>query len=209
MEEVYPLDGSGFVAATCPLEVANQSSTVGSFVARMFVPAGTRIDGLAVHVSGTSAAAAGGLNSYALYDDTGKLVTQSVSDNALWSTGGWAFRDLQTPVPAQAVDRYVYVGVTCTGMASQPSILYNVPGRDVFNFTKAIGKVRAVYTSNLGVAWPATTDFASGTWTTTNYLPVIVAYGASGEKGSESLLLNVGDPVPADTPVDTLIFRKG
>lgn len=124
----YPLGAYGLIAATDDLLLfSGQYELSQAFIVRLFVPANTTITAIGTVVRNAGTAAAGGTNGFAIYDNSGALVTSTPNDNSMWTTMGWVFKTLGTPIAAQTADRFVYVGVSCQGYSPGPYI----PFRDV------------------------------------------------------------------------------
>lgn len=123
----YPLTAYGFFTASGPIEAFNAESTLlnGNFFARIFVPASKPINAVAAVIAQAGTVGAGGANCFALYDDAGMLVASTPVNNNLWASLGWAIGEFASPIPAQAIDRFVYVTAVVAGYSSPPYIAYD------------------------------------------------------------------------------------
>jgi hypothetical protein len=102
------------VAASCPLESAVTSSSFGNWVVRIWIPAGKAITKLGLYISFAGSATTG-VNGFAVYDDTGNLISSTVSDNNLWVTEGWLLKALPSPISAEGSGRFVRVAAAIEG----------------------------------------------------------------------------------------------
>ncbi|MGH8575355.1 MAG: hypothetical protein ACREXJ_00215 [Gammaproteobacteria bacterium] len=114
------MDGLVAVAAD-PLSF-RAISTLGAagWAVRMRVHAGQPITGALTTIDQAGTAATGGTNGFALYDDTGALVSSTVDDDTLWTATGKRTTAFPAAIAAQAADRYVYVALRVTGYSAQP-----------------------------------------------------------------------------------------
>lgn len=123
----YPPQGYGFFAMTVPPETTNFSSTFSNlFLCRIWIPAGNAIAKAGTLVVAGGTVSGGGTNGFALYDDSGTLITSTLSDDNLFTSTGWVTASFSTPVAAQSTGRFVYVGLMSMGYASSSTrIMYN------------------------------------------------------------------------------------
>ena len=98
----------------------------GNFFARIFIPAGKVIHAVAAVVAQVGTLGAGGANCFALYDDNGVLVASTPVNDNLWTSLGWAIGEFTTPIPAQNIDRFVYVTGIVAGYTNPPYVAYDV-----------------------------------------------------------------------------------
>lgn len=110
----YPIDQSGFVAVTMPIECISvaQSVTINTIeIARIYVPANKAITGAAINVA-TAGATPGSTNAsgFALYaDDGSSQLAITANDYTLFTTAGWRSKAFNSPVAAQSVGRFLRV----------------------------------------------------------------------------------------------------
>lgn len=168
----YPLSAYGFFSASGQIEAFNAESTLvnGNFFARIFVPAGKSISAIAAIVTQVGSLGAGGANCFALYDDNGALVANTPANDNLWTSVGWRIGEFATPVPAQALDRFVYVTAIVAGYTAAPYIAYDTVSHQslLYGGYNVPNHRRAFYgndTSVLSSFLPATYGFDS------NYIP--------------------------------------
>lgn len=168
---LYPISAYGFVAATCPPDLATTVSSANALLCRVWIPAGVPISGMGNYVSTPAdPGGTGGENSFALYDDDGHKISQTAPDNHQWDTVGYVFRDLIDPVPAHSEGRFVWAGVQIMGLGGV-QVLYMRAPNNVFNGGKDPAHIRTVYNGTLS-SWPATVDVA--TWNQYSWVPFIV-----------------------------------
>ena len=179
---IYPISAYGFVAVAAPIECFTATSTLGSCMTRLFVPAGAAITaaGLLINTS-TTVSTPGQENSLAVYDDAGNFVTKTASDDTLWTANGWQIRALQSPIAAQTDDRFVWLGATVNGMSSAPYVQYvqvgpTPPAALGGAFKGGYNKPnhrRTFYFSSSVTSWPPTYDFTT-VGNDYGYLPAVV-----------------------------------
>lgn len=170
---VYPLSGYGFFTASYEFESSNTSSNLNAaFYARIFVPAGHAVNAIGTAVETAGTLAAGGLNSFAIYEDDGTFVDSTPNDNNQWTSTGWIVKTFTSPIPAQATDRFVYAALSCSGYSSEPGILYNISRALV---TEGGGYLvshrRSFYIGQ--VSWPVSFDPATYGNHAGSYIPLI------------------------------------
>lgn len=174
---IYPLSAYGFTAASGPIEAFTGNSTIsGVFFARVYVPAGTAINGAATVVRNAGTLSAGGQNGFAIYEDNGNFDVSSVSDNNMWATPGWVSKTFTAPVAASNVDRFVWVGLMTTGYSSAPYILYNVQGGGITGTTGGgfnLPSHRRAFYSNSVSSWPASFNPATYGSDPGGYVPFV------------------------------------
>lgn len=160
----YPLSGDGLVASSADLDNFRDNSSlgVGAGYARMLVPAGKAITTCwtALHAAGT--VAAGGENGFAVYDDAGNKVVQTVSDDNLWTVTGPRSKALPAPISAQDADRFVYLGIRVTGYAVPPSFPFLQGSSNAGLLDGGFGGGHRRYLTGGGSSWPATIDVVAG-----------------------------------------------
>ena len=170
---VYPVSAYGFVSVSTMPEMCQGQSTVSSGMVRMWVPGGVTITGAGAMTTSPPTVGAGGENSFAIYDNSGNKVTQTVTDNALWTTGGWRFKDFPTPIASQTAGRFVYLGFTSNGLSGSLTFMFAHTLADHINGGKTAGHIRSVFFASR-TSWPSTLLASSGT--TYAYLPLVVLY---------------------------------
>ena len=117
----YPMDQSGFVALTIPIEciAIAQSVTINTIeIARIYVPAGKAITGAAINVA-TAGVTPGSTNAsgYCLYSDDGQTkVASHTNDYTLFTSTGWRPKAFTSPVAAQSVGTFYRLAMihTCS-----------------------------------------------------------------------------------------------
>ncbi|QQG51186.1 MAG: hypothetical protein HZB75_01620 [Candidatus Saccharibacteria bacterium] len=179
-QSIYPLSAYGFVAASGNIEAFDAISTLGSNMTRVFVPAGAAISVVGALLNTAAVMSGSGENSFAIYDDAGMFVAQTVSDDTLWTNEGWILKTLPSVVPAQSVDRFVNVGIAVNSASSPPYAMYATVGPTP---PPALGGAfrggynrpnhrRAFYFGSMP-SWPASLDLTT-VGNDYGYLPLIV-----------------------------------
>jgi|GEM_PF-783944 len=172
--QVYPLSAYGLFAASESLGSFNNLSTLDQgYFARVLVPAGKAINAIGSIVRTAGTVSGGGLNGFAIYDDTGTLVTSTPDDNTMWQSVGWVFKTLGTPIAAQGSDRFVYVGIASRGYSSVPYIPYAVLPPTLVDGGGYLVTTRRSFYNGIN-AWPSSFNPATYGLTTTGYLPFVV-----------------------------------
>ncbi len=175
VSSVYPLSAYGFFTATTGVDNAGKAAWFNATFARVFVPANNAIVGAGAYVYTAGTLGTGGLNGFAIYTDSGTLVTSTTTDNNLWTSSGWATKAFSSTIAAQTSDRYVYVAANVEGYTSNVLITWNIPDNIVppsggYGITSTAR--RAFYTGSLS-SWPSSIDPTSYGTTYTNYTPFI------------------------------------
>lgn len=154
----YPLSGYGFFAASENISACRDAGALDqAWFVRVFIPAGKAINAIAGFSGGAGTVGAGGLNGFAVYTDSGTLVTSTPDDNTMWQASGWIIKVLGTPVAAQSSDRFVYIGIASRGYSSAPTIRYfTAPDAIINGGGYLVDKRRAFYDSIS--SWPASID---------------------------------------------------
>ena len=168
--EVYPISAYGFVAVSMNIESARLATSFGNWVTRVWVPAGKIITKVGVYVTSTGATGSG-LNSFAVYSDTGDLVQSTPTDNSLWTVEGWAIRSLSSPISSEGTGRFVRVAVAING--SSPNVLYATHDGPATVYNGGDITHRRAYAVTTRSSWPSTINPASE-GEAFNYLPLIV-----------------------------------
>lgn len=130
----YPPQGYGFFATSEVITLGTSSSTTGTgslALCRIWVPAGKAINTISALVQSAGTLSGGGVNGFGLYSDAGTLVTQTVSDNNLWTSTGWRTASFSSAVAAQSTGRFIYVGVLVNGYSSAPDLRWHNCGSDL------------------------------------------------------------------------------
>lgn len=117
----YPIDQSGFVAITMPIECISlaQSVSINTIeIARIYVPANKAITGAAINVA-TAGVTPGSTNDsgFCLYaDDGSSQIAKTVNDYTIFTTAGWRSKAFPSVVAAQSVGRFLRIAFlhTCT-----------------------------------------------------------------------------------------------
>lgn len=122
----YDPDMDGLVAVAADPLVFRTQGALGTpgWAVRMLVLAGRAITGVvtAVHTAGT--VGAGGVNGFAVADDSGVIVSSTVDDDALWATAGKRSKAFSSPIAAQSSDRYVFAEIRVNGYSAAPSFSF-------------------------------------------------------------------------------------
>jgi hypothetical protein len=171
--DVYPLSAYGFHSASANLGVFTGTSTIAeAWFVRTFVPAGSIINAIATTVQVAGTLGAGGLNSFAIYDDTGILVDSTTPDDTMWQTTGWIVKTLVTPIAAQGSDRFVYAAISSRGYTTPPNIKYNNTVSALTDGGGYLVNNRRVFLNSIS-SWPASFDPASYGSATGGFLPLV------------------------------------
>jgi hypothetical protein len=128
--DAYPAQGYDFFAfSETPLMFAVDSPLNGGdmFFTRLWVPAGQAIAGAGtlVQTAGTSAGA--GQSGFALYSDSGTLLTQTPANNNIWGSTGWASSAFSSTIAAQTSGRFVYVALFVHNYSAGPHFYFLNP----------------------------------------------------------------------------------
>lgn len=174
---LYPLSAYGFFTASTSIETATGNGTLGgAYFARVYVPAGNAIHGVATIVRNVGTVGAGGENSFAIYEDNGTFDVSSTSDNAMWATAGWVFKTFASPVAASNTSRFVWVGLMANGYTAAPNIIYNVQGGAITGVSGGGYNMpshrRAFYQSS-ATSWPASFNPATYGNDPMGYVPFV------------------------------------
>jgi hypothetical protein len=95
----------------------------------MHVKAGDPITAAGVFLNSPGTLGAGGLNGFAVFSDDGQtLLGSTPTDNNLFATGGWRFKDMSVQIPEQDTDRFVQVLIAHNGYDVSPSTPYTIIG---------------------------------------------------------------------------------
>lgn len=173
----WPLSEFGFVAITTPLQQQFTHSTIAAFVARTFIPAGVSFGTVWTPVTQVQADS-GQFFAYAIYDDTGNLITQSAQNFVLLNGKGWRQTDLNSIVPAQAFDRFVHIASATNFAAGIGHTLFlNDSPQDVqeeiINLYQGLSsKRRSWYYNSNPTSFPPTIDVAND-GIHTSWIPLI------------------------------------
>lgn len=133
----YPVEETGFISTSYPLDAGSQRSNLGAFVTRMEIPAGKAINKVWLPVD--SGPVVAGFNAFGVYDDDGNFVEQTNSDADLFSARGWRGLSLLSQIPAQANQRFVNV---YANMANNLAMVCFSTPRDVINTPKFFNGIR-------------------------------------------------------------------
>lgn len=125
----YPISEYGFISVSEVIGAFDHNSALGSWRVRMPVKANTPVQAVGVFLNSAGTAGTGGLNGFAVYSDDGQtLLGSTTTDNSLYETGGWRFKDLASPIPAQDSDRMVQVLIALNGYDAAPSVPFSIVG---------------------------------------------------------------------------------
>lgn len=156
--DAYPLSGYGFFAASENISACRDSGALDqAWFARVFIPAGKAINAISGFSAGAGTVGAGGLNGFAVYTDSGTLVTSTPDDNTMWETAGWVIKVLGTPVAAQGSDRFVYIGIASRGYTAPPTIRYFTAPDGIINGGGYLVDKRRSFYNGIS-SWPASID---------------------------------------------------
>jgi hypothetical protein len=181
---VFPLAGSGLAAASGDVLSFGVSSMISSGTAafaRVLIPAGVGITGLAVAVrdNGTYSTSAVP-NQLAVYDDTGVQLGIAATDTTMFTTKGWFTKALPSPIAAAATDRYVYIGFIIGGYTNvspaYPNVASGTDRPEIYALGPSVTKRRAIALTGL-TALPASFDPTSY-GTATMFIPLVGVTGA-------------------------------
>jgi hypothetical protein len=159
----YPVEETGFIATSFPLDGGIYRSTMGPFVTRMLVPAGKPINKCWIPVDIPDAAASG-FTAFGIYDDAGNPIEHTNSNPNLFAATGWQGLPLLSQIPSQDEDRFIHVYACMSSNTvytcySSPVGLTNVP-----NYFNGIRTDRRRTWLLPGSSLPSTIDVAnSGT----------------------------------------------
>lgn len=168
--DLYPLSALGFLAASLRPEWADNESSGGTWVTRLWIPKNTIITKVGAYVT-TPGTAGTVLNAFAVYDISGNLVEQTPNDNALWQTGGYNMRNLNSPIAAQSTGRFIFVAQAMNG--TSPNQLYKQNSAiQVFNGI-ASGHRRSWLGPSRNAGFPSTINVATE-GTEFPYVPLIL-----------------------------------
>jgi hypothetical protein len=120
---MYPMDQYGLIASSIHPDNVGSATTLSVTINtielyRIYVPANKAITGACAYVF-TAGVTPGSTNDsgFCLYlDDGSAQVTKTVNDYTIFTTNGWRSKAFPSPVAAQAVGRFVRLGMlhTCT-----------------------------------------------------------------------------------------------
>lgn len=171
----YPVEGYGFIATSVPIESANQSSTVGNWMVRMWVPAGKTISKVGLYIiSANGTPPSSGYNGFAVYSDAGSLLQDTgATDNDLWQNAGWKLKSLASPIAAESSGRFVRVGISIENATAE--ILYITHGgyTTVYNGGEITTHRRVYVAPTRTPQFPATIDPATE-GSVYSYIPLLV-----------------------------------
>lgn len=125
--ETFPLSADGLIAASAPLSVFRDHSTLGTaaWLTLLRIPAGKTATKAWTAINTAGTVGAGGENSFGVYDLAGTFLQQTVTDNNQWTTTGAVGVTLPTPITApSSADLYVYAGVRVTGYSVNPDFAF-------------------------------------------------------------------------------------
>lgn len=157
----YPIDQSGFVALTFPLECISlaQSVTINTIeIARIYVPANKAITGAAINVA-TAGVTPGSSNAsgFLLYSDDGQTqVASHANDYTIFTTAGWRSKAFTSQVAAQSVGKYYRLAMlhTCSTVPKFGAIASTASS--TWNFIVPSGTHRRQVFATSTLTFPAT-----------------------------------------------------
>lgn len=169
----FPASGYGFHSASDNLTFFSASGALDqAWFTRVFVPAGNAINAIGTLVKGAGTVGAGGLNGYAIYDDSGTLITSTPDDNTMWQTTGWVMKVLGSPIASQGTDRFIYVGVASRGYTAAPTTAFRDNlSSELTDLPGYVNTKRRVFYNGIS-SWPASFDPASYGNAAGGYLPL-------------------------------------
>lgn len=126
---IYPISEYGFASLSVDIGACQTNSDLSSWRVRMYVPANTPLVAAGVFCNTAGTPGVGGLNGYSVYsDDAQTQLASSPTDNNLYATGGWRFKDFSSPVAAQSDPYFVQLLIAINGYVAAPSTLYSICG---------------------------------------------------------------------------------
>lgn len=140
--------------------------------ARVWVPANNAISSVSAYVQAVGTLGAGGTNGFAVYTDSGTLVSSTTSNNNLWTSTGWRTGTFSSAIAAQNTGRFVYVCLLVVGYSADPNILFHSLSSDLMNGPSpgTTGK-RAFYDGGGNTNFPASFNPAT-IGTTHTFIPL-------------------------------------
>jgi hypothetical protein len=173
----YPVSGYGFVAASDNISFFRNSGSLDqAWFTRVFVPAGNAINGLATLVKAAGTVSGGGLNGFAIYDDSGTLVASTVDDNTMWQTTGWVAKSLASPIASQGSDRFVYAAVSSRGYSAAPTTAFDTGISSALTDTPGYLDTRRRAFFNGISSWPASLNPATYGNNSGGFLPLVALF---------------------------------
>lgn len=126
---IYPLSEYGFASVSENIGSFRTNSDLSSWRVRMYVPANKPLVAAGVFCNTAGTLGAGGLNGFAVYSDDGQTQLASTpTDDTLYATGGWRFKDFSAPIAAQNDPYFVHLLIAINGYLAAPSTLYSICG---------------------------------------------------------------------------------
>ncbi|HSX42740.1 MAG TPA: hypothetical protein VLF59_01505 [Candidatus Saccharimonadales bacterium] len=167
----YPWSQYGLHSVS--IDYANSAVTINlaEFV-RIFVPAGNPINAIVAMAHTAATGISTGLNSFALYDDTGALITSTPNDAAMWLTAGWIVKVLATPIAAQPADRYVYAALSSAGYATDAGLQFSIVDTAFTDGGGYLVNHRRAFYAFIS-SWPATINPATFGNSTAGFIPFV------------------------------------
>lgn len=175
---VFPLAGYGLVAASDTPIAFGGSSGIGTgnvWLTRVWVPPNTAFSKIALAVrSGGTHSASAVPNQLAWYNDSGVLQEATPDDPTMWSSSNdnnWYVGTLPTPVSAQSVGRFIYIGFIVGGYAGVSAAWNAQPGANMLSITVGSSQRRTMFAGGQS-ALPASFDPTSF-GTLTGFIPLV------------------------------------
>lgn len=126
---VYPISEYGFASISTEIGSCKTNSDLSSWRLRMYVPANTPLVAAGVFCNTAGTAGAGGLNGFSVYSDDGQTQLASTpTDDTLYATGGWRFKDFSVPMASRSTAYFVNLLIAINGYLAAPSTIYAVIG---------------------------------------------------------------------------------
>jgi len=172
----FPLSGYGLVAASDDPIAFGSVGNVSEgnvWLVRVWVAAGVAFSKIALAVSTGGVHSASSVpNRLGWYDDSGVLQEATPDDSTMWANGtSWYVGTLTTPVAAQGIGRFIYVGFIVGGF-SNVSPCWNITnGNNLLSTMIGSSRRRAMFTSGQ-TALPSSFN-PSSYGALTGYIPLV------------------------------------
>lgn len=170
----YPSEGYGFFATSDLPSVCTEDSTtgVGTLIgARVWVPANNAVNSVSAYVNIAGTLSGGGTNGFAIYSDSGTLVSSTTSNNNLWSSTGWRTGTFGSAIAAQSTGRFVYVCMLVVGYSSAPEIMWHSSHPAMSSPSPGTTGKRAFFDGGGNTSFPASFNPAT-IGTTATFIPL-------------------------------------
>lgn len=158
---VYPIDQSGLVAVTIPIECITTATAVSINtieITRIYVAAGKVITGAAVNIA-TVGATPGAANDsgFCLYSDDGLTqVAKTANDYTIFTTAGWRSKAFPSPVAAQTTGKFYRLAMLHTCVTVPKFGTGSSAASSTWNFIVPSGTHRRQVFATSTLTFPAT-----------------------------------------------------